>query len=239
METTKPKVYGYIRVSTTQQEESGLSIEAQRDKIKAHCYLHDLELVGGVEEVASAKTAKRPGLQSLLDKARRREIDGIVILKLDRMFRNTRNALETTQELDALGVCLHSIQESLNTKSAMGRFFFTLMASIAELEAGQISERTIVGLQAKAARGERTGTTPYGFTVAEPGGQALIPNEAEQAVIVKAGLLRAGGASLQEIADQLNALGFTTRRGGTIIKSTVCRMLRVDLGEVPQIEQAS
>ena len=63
------KVYGYIRVSTEAQGDSGLSLEAQEEKIKAYCMIHDLELVGGVSEVASAKTLKRPGLLSLLDKA--------------------------------------------------------------------------------------------------------------------------------------------------------------------------
>ena len=220
------KVYGYIRVSTEAQGDSGLSLEAQEEKIKAYCMIHDLELVGGVSEVASAKTLKRPGLQSLLDKARAGQIDGIVILKLDRMFRNTQDALKTAQELDKAGVALHSINENLDTKSAMGRFFFTLMAAIADMERGIISERTITGLEAKKARGERLGGVEYGYAIVSKGDQNLTPRKDEQAVIEHIKIMRADEKTALEIAGALNRMGMRNRRGNEWTEQTVCYIIR-------------
>ena len=63
-----------------------------------------------------------------------KEIQAVIVYKLDRIFRNTSDALDTTRYFDAHGVALHSIEESLNTRSAMGEFFFTLMAALAQME---------------------------------------------------------------------------------------------------------
>lgn len=75
-----------------------------------------------------------------------REVDAVIIFQLDRMFRNTVDALNTSEELDRLGVALHSINESLDTKSAMGKFFFTLTTALAEMERNIVSERTFTAL---------------------------------------------------------------------------------------------
>ena len=105
------KAVGYIRVSTEGQAEKGISLEAQRAKIEAYAALKDFTLVEIVEDAGiSAKNLKRPGMQRLLDMIHRKEIDAVIILKLDRMFRNTVDALQTTQDFDKKGVALHSIQ---------------------------------------------------------------------------------------------------------------------------------
>lgn len=83
------KVLGYVRVSTEEQSESGHSLGAQREKLKAYAALYDLELVEIVEDGGqSAKTLNRPGLQRALKILRNGEADGIVIVKLDRLTRS-------------------------------------------------------------------------------------------------------------------------------------------------------
>ena len=95
------KAVGYIRVSTEGQAEKGISLEAQRAKIEAYAALKDFTLVEIVEDAGiSAKNLKRPGMQRLLDMIHRKEIDAVIILKLDRMFRNTVDALQSTQGFD-------------------------------------------------------------------------------------------------------------------------------------------
>ena len=102
----------------------------------------------------------------MLQRARRKEIDAIIIVKLDRMFRCTVDALNTAQDFDRRGVALHSIHESLDTQSAMGKFFFTLTAALAEMERGLIGERTKAALARKKERGEKTGgCVPYGYDI--------------------------------------------------------------------------
>ena len=102
------KAIGYIRVSTEEQAATGISLDAQRAKIEAYATLKDLELVGIVEDAGkSAKDLKRPGVQQVLDMARRKAVDAVIIIKLDRMFRCTVDALNTAQDFDRRGAALH------------------------------------------------------------------------------------------------------------------------------------
>jgi site-specific DNA recombinase len=92
---------GYIRVSTEDQVKEGVSLENQRSKIEAYCQLKELDLSEIIEDAGiSAKNLKRPGVQKVLKLARKREVDAIVVYKLDRIFRSTVDALKTTKMFD-------------------------------------------------------------------------------------------------------------------------------------------
>ena len=206
------KAIGYIRVSTSEQANQGVSLKVQRAKIEAYCITKDFELVGIIEDAGrSAKDLKRPGVQEILCLASSKAIDAVIIVNLDRMFRNTTDALNTAREFDKRGVALHSIQESLDTRSAMGKFFFTLTAALAEMERGLISERTKAALNHKRKKGEKTGgDVPYGFDVVNG---KLVPNLNEQKVKRQIVALREQGLSLQKIADNLNCGQISTKQG--------------------------
>jgi site-specific DNA recombinase len=149
------KAIGYIRVSTDEQAKEGVSLENQEEKIRDYCKLKDFEILEIIQDAGiSAKNLKRPGAQKVLEMARNKMIDAVIVYKLDRMFRSTVDALETTSQFDKWGVSFHSIQEALDTKSAMGKFFFTLTAALAEMEREIIGERTKDVLQRKKANGE-------------------------------------------------------------------------------------
>lgn len=95
------KAAGYIRVSTEDQAKEGVSLENQKAKIRAYAELKDLELTEIIEDAGiSAKNLRRPGMQRVLQLARSREIKAVIVFKLDRMFRSTVDALETTQNFD-------------------------------------------------------------------------------------------------------------------------------------------
>ena len=207
------KAIGYIRVSTEEQAAHGISLDAQRAKIAAYALTKDLDLVDIIEDAGkSAKDLKRPGVQQVLRMASRKEIDAVIIVKLDRMFRCTVDALNTAQDFDKRGVALHSIHESLDTQSAMGKFFFTLTAALAEMERGLIGERTRMALARKRECGGKTGGhVPFGFDAVEGN---LIPNPEEQELLNRIRELRADGMSYQAIADRLNVDGILTKKGG-------------------------
>ncbi len=201
---------GYVRVSTEEQAKEGVSLAHQRAKILAYVQLHDLNLSDFCcDEGISAKTLDgRKGAQDLLRLARDGDIDAIVVYKLDRLFRNAREALDIATELNGLGVALHSVTEKIDTQSAMGRFFFTIMAACAEMERNLISERTRDALRYKKANGQVYNHAPYGMNE-EPDGE-LVENGEEQEVIRRMRLERSCGRSLQQIADGLNAMGVPT-----------------------------
>jgi site-specific DNA recombinase len=128
------------------------------------------------------------------------------------MFRSTIDALETTKAFDKWGVSFHSIQETLDTRSAMGRFFFTLTAALAEMERRLIGERTKAALAHKKSRNEKTGgDIPFGFALTAEG--ILVKNEREQEVIRIIKQLHGQGFSLRRICSELERQGHRTKRG--------------------------
>lgn len=218
------KAIGYIRVSTEEQAAHGISLDAQRAKIEAYALTKDLELVGIVEDAGkSAKNLKRPGVQKILTMARRKEVDAVIIVKLDRMFRCTVDALNTAQDFDRRGVALHSIHESLDTQSAMGKFFFTLTAALAEMERGLVGERTRAALARKKEKREVYGEIPYGYDALDA---SLVENPAEQEVIARMKRLRKQGLSFQRVADNLNADGIPTKKGCTWKAMQISRVVQ-------------
>jgi site-specific DNA recombinase len=206
---------GYCRVSTEDQAKEGVSLDNQKVKIEAYCQLKDLDLIEIIEDAGiSAKNLKRPGVQKVLRLARQKKVDAIVVYKLDRIFRSTVDALETTKLFERYGVSFHSIEETLDTQSAMGRFFFTLTAALAEMERRIIGERTKAALSHKRSRNEKTGgDVPYGYDLTPTG--ILIKNETEQRVIKTIRRLNRDGYSLRGICRELEKEGHLTKRGNT------------------------
>ena len=83
------KVIGYVRVSTQEQADGGVSLAAQESKVRAYASLHDLDLVEVIIDAGeSAKTIKRPGLQNALAMLKRGEASGMIVAKLDRLSRS-------------------------------------------------------------------------------------------------------------------------------------------------------
>jgi site-specific DNA recombinase len=169
---------------------------------------------------------KRPGVQKVLNLARKKQVDAIVVYKLDRIFRSTTDALETTKMFDKWGVSFHSIEETLDTQSAMGRFFFTLTAALAEMERRIIGERTKAALSHKRSRNEKTGgDVPYGYDLTPAG--ILMKNETEQSVIRLISRLERDGYSLRGICRVLEKEGHLTKRGNPIWQpSTIWKILK-------------
>lgn len=220
------RAIGYVRVSTEEQSREGVSLQMQIDKIKAYCVSYDLELAAiyGDPGISAKTIEKRPGLRAVLSMVDNQRIDGVVAYKLDRLCRNTIDALELARQLDKKGVALHSITEKLDTQSALGRFFFTLTASLAEMERGLISERTKAALAQKRMNGQKTGgDVPYGFTADENG--KLICNEREQRIVSRINALKADGYSIRRIVTALEVEGFRTRKGTPFSKTQVERIL--------------
>lgn len=140
------KVFGYARVSTEDQ-----SLNMQLDALTKY----------GVDEIyqekESGKDTKRPQLALMLSQLR--EGDKVVIYKLDRISRSTKHLIELSELFAEKKVDFVSLQDGVDTSTAIGRFFFRVLASIAELERDILSERTKAGLAAARARG-RLGGAP-------------------------------------------------------------------------------
>lgn len=220
------KALGYIRVSTEGQAAEGVSLEAQEAKIRAYCGLNDIQLVRVLCDAAmSGKRAdNRPALQDALSAIQHGEANALVVYKLDRLARNTVDALTIAKRLDQRGATLHSLTEKLDTGSAMGRFFFTLVASLAEMERGIIAERTSAAHAFKRSRGEATGHAPFGYALASDG-RSLTPVAREQAALNEIRRLLAAGKSQRGIVFKLNAKGIPAKCGGPWTRASLRSVL--------------
>lgn len=215
-------VYGYIRVSTQEQVDSGLSLSAQRQKITDFCKYKNFNLLEIIEDAnvsASIPLADRDGGSRLIASA----TTAVVAVRLDRLFRDAHDCLGVTKAWNKRGVALHLLDLGVDTSSAMGRAFLTNAATYAELERNLISERTREALSQIKERGGDLGAAPLGFRYEkdDDGTAKLVESEEESASISRCKALRAQGLTLRQVAERLNAEGIPTKRGGKWHASTV------------------
>ncbi len=217
---------GYARVSTGQQAEHGVSLEAQAEKIRAMAVVRGAELRDLIIEGESAKSMNRPGLHRLLKLVERREVGAVIVAKLDRLTRSVKDLCELLELFERRGVALMSVAESLDTSSAAGRLVITIMGAVSQWEREAISERTKDALRHKRCRQERVGNIGYGFRLCGDG-RHVETEPAEQAVLAQISQLRGAGHSLRRIASELNGHGYRTRRGSPWRMEYVRRLLRM------------
>jgi len=227
---------GYIRVSTGDQADNGVSLDAQRDRIEAYATMAGLELVMIVEDAGvsgGTPLTSRPGGMTIPALMHDHKATHVIALKLDRLFRDAEDALRQTRQWDKAGVGLHLIDvggQTINTGSAMGRMFLTMMAGFAELERGMISERTTAALAHKKRVGDVYSALPLGY--ASDNGK-LVPIDDELRIVAEIRDMRGDGKSLRAIADDLNARGIVGKRGGRFHASTIKAICDNDLHDVP------
>jgi DNA invertase Pin-like site-specific DNA recombinase len=176
---------------------------------------------------------QRPGVDKIIGLIKKRAIDAVIVAKLDRLTRSTRDAITLMELCSENKVALVSLQESLDTSSPMGRFVVRLFASLAELERETICERITVGMQNLKRHGMPAGTAPYGWrNVGKK--KPLEPNDVEQGIIAHIRRMRAEGKSLREIAEDLNILGSRTRKGTTWKAQYVFSILKSEISSMEE-----
>lgn len=224
------KVAGYIRVSTDDQVREGISLEVQEEKLKSFCYAKDWELVKVYrEEGRSGKNLNRPEIQKLIKACGRKEFDGVIVYKVDRLTRSQKdlwNLLEVVFQKNK--VALVSVTEPFDTSTAMGEAFLGMLGVFAQLERKRIGERVKDVWQRKKDKGERFGIIPYGYGLSS-NGKDLIKNKRERNVIALMGELRQGGYTYSAIAQELNDRGIETKNGngGSWYASTIHSILKL------------
>ena len=213
--TGRPAV-GYVRVSTEEQAREGVSLDVQRQRIASAAAAHGLVLsdVLADEGISGRRSDNRPGLLRAVDLACERRA-ALVVYSLSRFARSTRDCLAMAERLTAAGADLISVSESIDTTAAHGKFLFTLLSALAQLESDQTSERTRAAVAHKRACGERTGSVPYGHRVAADGVH-LEPNPAEQAQLDRLVDLRLAGHSYPAVQRVAAAEGIRNRAGGPL-----------------------
>ena len=210
--------YGYIRVSTLQQANEGESLETQLRQIGSYASLKGYEIPAenfvterGVS--GSLEFEKRPEGSKLFEKLESGDV--LIFSKLDRAFRNTRNALNTLHELKLRGVSVHFIDLGGDvTNDGIGSVIFTILSAFATFERERIATRIREVKQVQKTEGKFLGGfTRFGYSVE---GEKLIPNPDQQAIIKEMKVMKRRGMSLRRISKWL-----ARSHGVTMSHSTV------------------
>jgi site-specific DNA recombinase len=223
-----PEAVLYGRFSPRPSPDECDSAEKQIERYRA--YSEGLGYVVVAEhsdkDLSGGRADNRPGLQKAIAEACRRKAV-LVVYSLSRLARNTRDAIDLAERLNAAGADLAVIQENVNTRSPMGRFIFTRFSALAQLEREQIAERTSMAMlrhQTNGRRMTRADRCPYGWRSDPVNRARLIEDAAEQAVIARILAWHTAGHGLREIARKLDRAGVDCR-GGRWTHSTVRSIL--------------
>jgi DNA invertase Pin-like site-specific DNA recombinase len=225
------KAIAYIRVSTEEQGNEGVSLDAQESRVRAYAAMRGFDLIAVYREQGiSAKIPLRERAEGakVVTALGKKRAKHVIAVKLDRLFRNAADALDQTAQWDKAKSALHIIDmggSAIDTQSAMGRMFFTMAAAFAEMERNLCSERTRSALaHKKTSKQVYTRVTPLGF---DRQGDKLIRNQDEMKTVRAIQRMRVSGLSMQAIANALTESGAETKQGGRWHAVTIQKVLKI------------
>lgn len=143
----------YLRVSTLDQTTDNQELE-----LVEYCERNNIQISKIYKDagVSGSKTS-RPELNNMLTDMRLGKFDAIIVWKFDRLGRSTKHLTDIISELDKKNIRLIAISQNIDTSTVMGKFFFTIISAIAELELEMIRERVNLGLKRAKAQGKKLG----------------------------------------------------------------------------------
>lgn len=169
----------YARCSTDLQDPS-----MQVSELLEYARARGFEIIGIFTDIASGSRDDRPELAKLMSLAKRRQIDAVLVWKLDRLGRSLKHLVNVIDELESVGVAFISLRDNLDFSTSAGRLLFGVIASMAQFERDLIRERVKAGMANAKRKGVRLGRRPVLYDLGE----------------LKR--LRAAGASYESIARQ-------------------------------------
>jgi len=206
-------VVAYLRVSGQKNFDNGISIAEQRRKIEAYCVAMSLSEPQFIIEEGGTSGFKdsRPGFKRLSQMVEECTVSTVIIYKLCRLARNVRLTLEFLEHVNNKGIDFISLNDNLDTSSAIGKFNLTLIAAINQLYRDQLSEKMVETRAEMKLQGRYGGgQSRYGYKRIE--GEE-VPDLAEQGVLRFITTMAREGMSFRSIAADLTARGVKTKRG--------------------------
>ena len=218
------RAIGYARLS--KDLKGSVSVEYQVDAIHALAKAHDLTLVGIETDLVSGKSIKgRPGVQRLIDKVEKNEVDSVLVFKSDRLSRNGLESLNLEKLFASKKVSYFSSTEgTLIGDSVEDQFMAYVRAGLNEREKNICSMRRKASCAKRRELGQRLGSQPkYGEKIVN---KELVQDETEMKLVLRVKALRSSGQTLKNIVASINSEGFTTRKGTSFSLTQVVRILK-------------
>ena len=181
----------YARVSTNNGRQD---VEVQLQPLREYCKQRNFFIYKEYVDHLSGANEDRPSLKQMMDDARKRKVDTILVWKFDRFARSTKSLVLALEEFRLLGIDFISYSENIDTSTPMGKVVFTIISSMAEFERSLIQERVCAGLKKAVADGKILGRPRQAFDL----------NRAVQ--------LKRDGSSWSQLANEMKVSSATLRR---------------------------
>ena len=220
------KIGIWLRVSTEIQAQSD-SPEHHEQRARAYALAKgwNVTTVYHLEAVSGKDVLAHPEAQRMLEDIALGRISGIIFSKIARLARNTSQLLEISKIFEQHEADLISLEESIDTSSPAGRFFFTLISAMAQWEREEISGRVKASVGIRAKMGKTLGgQSPYGYQYNEE--KKLVIHEQEASVRKLMFELYKEHKRIGQVHTILKEQGYRTRRGGVFSRSTIKRLLQ-------------
>jgi len=202
------KVAIYIRVSTLEQAESGYSIDGQISKLKKFCEIKDWKVYNVFTDPGySGSNMKRPALKKLINGAKNKHFDTVLVYKLDRLSRSQKDTLYLIEDVFGKNdVDFVSLNENFDTSTSFGKAMIGILSVFSQLEREQITERMQLGKlgRAKAGKPMSWANAPFGYDFVD---DKFIVNKLEASIIKRMFEDYKNGVSITKLKDHLNEEG--------------------------------
>jgi site-specific DNA recombinase len=226
-----PKIPGaaYIRYSSAMQDDS-FSLEAQLRQIKTRAIADNVEIVKVYSDAAVSAYRKksRPGINLMLEDAKRGYFKVLYVHKLDRLARRLEWAIEIVKQLQASDVILRSVEQKFDLDTPDGKLMFVLLGSLGEFYSDNLSQETHKGKHERAMQGYHNNQVPWGYISERIGGKKKAGPDPERTEVVRQVFERyaTGLYYDQDIANWLTGLGHKTLKNGMFTKDAIREMLQ-------------
>jgi DNA invertase Pin-like site-specific DNA recombinase len=204
----------YARCSTY---DKGQDVDLQLVPLREYCQHRDFTIAGEfVDNGVSGIKDHRPQLDRLMNAAKKRQIDCILVWKLDRFGRSLKHLVTALDELSSLGVAFISLRDNLDLTTPQGRLMFHIIGAMAEFERELIGERVRAGMQNAKAKGRKLGR------------RSLI----DERLLKTVAHMRGHGYSLQEIANNQKVSKSLVHKCSKISRLQPTENIRSEIGKM-------
>jgi len=215
----------YVRVSTEEQAQEGFSIRAQTEKLKSYALLKGWDIfdIYADEGISGKNIVDRPAMNRLIDDIEKGNVNNVLVFKVDRLTRSTKNLLELVELFDEFDCAFNSLTESIDTDTPSGRMFLKIIGIFAEFERENIGERSRIGKERKAKEGYTIASWSLSYGYDRAKGQKIQTINTNEAEIVKEifAMYVDKNMSMNKIARTLNKRKVPTKMSGVWNSSTV------------------